>query len=945
MRGRIVAALFVVSSLRLAGDANPPEKLAIGPGTTLDRTIQKGETQSWRIEASQGQKTRLIIRGPEATLNAVLLDESGKELAKSSSIGGTGGVAIIPLSADSTATFRLNVTLAGTDKRPKKFQLRTEDPSSETDSLMATAKLLADGQSLLVKKQYREAMPLLEQVIQKAKELQYPRLEGAALYRLGMAHYYLDERQPAIDLLTQALAIERANQQDFETALTLNNLAAFHKLVGFCHMALNEQNEALRIREALSDPNGVAYTLAGIAGSYVCVGDGQDALDTNIRALQLWRDLKMTANEADTLNTMGVVYISLGDWQNAREVLENSRGLWRKTNNPAGEAEALYNLGLLESSLNRSRPALADYQDAERLMRQAGDNRGLGYALEGLGEIDSRLGNHSQAMAEFQESKSLLEKLGERGEEAYVWQSLAQEYTSTGDRAAAYDAYNKALDLENQVDDRNGKAVSLYRLAHLEAGDAHPEASAHVDEAIALVEETRESVLDPAHRISYLATKRGIYEFKAAMLMNAGKFAEALQTSESAHARSLLDEAWGNAGIDPKLVAQQQSLDDELRQHRNPGLLARQTELRKEIRATYPSRAAFNYPIIADTAAIQSMLSERDVFVEYLLGDDKSYGWAVTRDSAVGFAMPPRTELEKSAQLLYSALTARDRQPSGETLHSRAERLAKSQQLASAYAAELSKRILGPIPLRLRKPRMLIVTDGALALVPFSVLPLSANHEIVQLPSASVVGARRNASHERALTPLLVIADPRTNSPRVAPLDFSEREGRDLVSLVPAKAAELRSGARAVLNGDVERFGLIHIGSHATLDMEHPDQSGILLANGKLDESSIRSLNVTARLVTLSACDTAEGKEIRGEGLMSLQRAFLYAGAGSVLSALWPVDDEATSEFMAFFYAGLLKQHLTLAASLRNAQASMRANPRRRDPYYWAAFTLQGDWR
>jgi hypothetical protein len=97
--------------------------------------------------------------------------------------------------------------------------------------------------------------------------------------------------------------------------------------------------------------------------------------------------------------------------------------------------------------------------------------------------------------------------------------------------------------------------------------------------------------------------------------------------------------------------------------------------------------------------------------------------------------------------------------------------------------------------------------------------------------------------------------------------------------------------------------------------------------------------------VVLSACQTGLGKDVRGEGLIGLTRGFMYAGASSVVSSLWKVDDEVTAELMKHFYTNMLQRGMPPAAALRAAQNSIREQPQWSSPYYWAAFTFQGDYQ
>src|SRR2546423_14272042 len=142
--------------------------------------------------------------------------------------------------------------------------------------------------------------------------------------------------------------------------------------------------------------------------------------------------------------------------------------------------------------------------------------------------------------------------------------------------------------------------------------------------------------------------------------------------------------------------------------------------------------------------------------------------------------------------------------------------------------------------------------------------------------------------------------------------------------------------------------------SHGLVNSVHPELSGILLStiderggleNGFLQLHDIYNLNLSSQLVVLSACNTALGKQIKGEGLIGLTQGFMYAGAKSVVASLWKVDDEATAQLMRYFYEAMLSEGLPPSTALKKAKVKMLSQKRWRAPYYWAAFTLQGEYR
>jgi CHAT domain-containing protein len=187
---------------------------------------------------------------------------------------------------------------------------------------------------------------------------------------------------------------------------------------------------------------------------------------------------------------------------------------------------------------------------------------------------------------------------------------------------------------------------------------------------------------------------------------------------------------------------------------------------------------------------------------------------------------------------------------------------------------------------------------------------------------------------------------------------FSNEEAEAITRLAPGistlKATGFDANRQLVASGELGRYRIVHFATHGLINGEHPDLSGLVLSlldeNGKPQNGFLRmgelfNLQLPADLVVLSACRTALGKEIKGEGLIGLTRGFMYAGAERVVASLWQVDDQATSQLMRRFYRGLLKENLRPAAALRAAQIEMSKSSRWSSPYYWSGFIIQGEWR
>ncbi len=284
--------------------------------------------------------------------------------------------------------------------------------------------------------------------------------------------------------------------------------------------------------------------------------------------------------------------------------------------------------------------------------------------------------------------------------------------------------------------------------------------------------------------------------------------------------------------------------------------------------------------------------------------------------------------------------------------------------------------------------------------------PLIVAHEIVSLPSASTLAVLRREAGERkgATKTLAVLADPvfertderfktgagrpavNTNAPaapvgesrglgliaakaaqesgvattdlRIKRLPATRREADAISALAPPaarlEALDFAANRAAATNPALADYRFVHFATHGLLDSQHPELSGILLSmfdeqgtpqDGFLRAHEVFNLKLNADVVVLSACQTGLGKEVKGEGLVGLTRGFMYAGAPRVVVSLWSVNDAATAELMTRFYRGMLGDKLRPAQALQAAQVSMLNDKRFAAPFYWAAFTLQGEWR
>jgi CHAT domain-containing protein len=534
-----------------------------------------------------------------------------------------------------------------------------------------------------------------------------------------------------------------------------------------------------------------------------------------------------------------------------------------------------------------------------------------------------------------------------------------------------------------------------------------------IESSLTMVESLRGRYTNQDFQTKFFATTQEYFSFYIELLMrlhkqepSSGYNAMALEASERARARSLLDllvEAHADIrqGVDPQLLEQERSLQkalnakSEVRARMMKGrytteeasdaakeidrLTAEYQDVQARLRKASPRYAALTQPQPLDLKGIQANLDKEMLLLQYALGDKQSYLWLVSPTTVQSFELPSRKEIEAAASNYYELLNS-VKDPQNKDL--------------SDTASDLAEMLLKPVATQLGEKRLVIVADGALQYVPFAALPesigsgqgsaqpLIVNHEIVSLPSISVLDTLRSEIKGRNPSPLdiAVLADPvfdpadkrvkktlglqQPNQSTTAdirftaPLPSTKDEAEGIVALgrpnKSLKALDFEANRALVIGGKLNQYRYVHFATHGLVDSFHPELSAIVLSlvkengapqDGYLRAHEIYNINLPADLVVLSACETALGKEVKGEGLISLTRALMYAGAPRVIVSLWAVRDESTAELMVDLYRGMIKQGKRPAEALRAAQIEMLKRDRWSAPHYWAPFVLQGEWR
>lgn len=710
---------------------------------------------------------------------------------------------------------------------------------------------------------------------------------------------------------------------------------------------------------ALGEPYEESVALYGQALALRFLGDHERSLHVLQRMTALTR---RGADDSDAAllaeSGLAWTFLYLDDYDRAAS---HFRALLRRAGgDPRAAAVDLF--GLAWTSLMRGRPGAAEpaFRRSLRLRRAVHDRRGEALTLIGLAAALDRLDRPREAAASATEALAILRTYKDQYGQAEALIVKGWALFHQREHAEAAELFAAAAAIRRALEDAAGEAAALHgQAAALRQIGASVDALDLAERGVALVESVRARRTDADLRLEYFASVQELYELCIDLLMErhaaTGDTADARRAfhlSERARARSLLD---------------------RMHVRRGPA-----SALPDHDTASRPDSIDGNGRVLS-VDEVQRALDPDTTMLAYAT-TSRTVLWVIGRDEFNSYQLPAAAAIERRVRRLLAAISLPSPAPSG------SDRPPIAPRDARDAAAALARFVLPEDAIGRVRKRIVLVPSGPLQLVPFGILPASPRgsgpmlldgHEITTLPSASVIGSLRRADWwDRPQKTLAVFADPvlRTDDARLglrsdarspstpAPLPRllgTRWEARAISRFLPADrellALDFRAARSTLQRVDLSKYRILHFGTHAIVDMQRPQRSGLVLSTiderGREVDGFIRAAEILewpldADLVVLSGCRTGVGRDVRGEGLMALSRGFLAAGASRLVMSLWSVDDTATAELMASLYEAMLgPDHLSPAAALRAAQLHMRAVPRWQSPYFWSGFILQGEWR
>ena len=752
--------------------------------------------------------------------------------------------------------------------------------------------------------------------------------------------------------------------------------------------AIGKFQDALELWKQLGDRYEQAVAQYGLGFTHYTLSSYFDAAISYQTALQLMKGLGDDFGQAINHSALGAVQYSIGELTLSAFNYRRAIDIYTKLGNKRGLGIALSGLGNAELLSGNYTAALKNLKESYRLRESANDQSGkilTGFSLVNLYLLMEDTGS---ARSELRRIEEMLgpDRVPNNYEFLYFSGRLSN---AEGNPETARRVLSTAKDIYATVGNRLRVAQSLFELsrAHESLGELE-EADRAITEAIEIVEEIRQGTRNFRARIGFTELIQPFFGQQLRVIAQRWKqtpsdtfIHRGFEAAERSRSRGLSDQLerrvlLKSIGIAPELLTREATLrdritnalegrfdDEEKRLSTLQNLTSEYITLEAEINKLLevPQRAPFS---IANVRQTQQALNADEALISISATSDETLVWFITNDSLRFFSVAKTVDLTTLASDAFECLSNRPKNRTSD---------------CSEFTIPISRVLLGPIENEIGGKKIVVIKDGVFERLPFQALQLPTSgkyfvetNQIVTMPSASLLTSPAtqlpgaSGSFRRAA----VFADPvyrtdderlstkykriQTNRESALPRLFSSRfEANRIEGLKPNDVdlfLDFDASIETLESLDFRDYSVLHFATHAVIDDRTPELSAIILSavdrnGGELKSgirlSDIQRFNFDAELVFLSACQTGVGKQLKGEGFISLGQSFYASGARSVIFTGWKVDDRVTAELVSRFYRSYLINGQTIATSLQEAQVSLLKDRRTSHPYYWAAFILQ----
>ena len=763
--------------------------------------------------------------------------------------------------------------------------------------------------------------------------------EGAAYGNLGIAYHSLGDFRKAIQYHQRHLKIStEVGDRAREGGAYCNLGNAYHSLGDF-QEALKYHERHLKISIEAGDKveEGVAY--GNLGNAFKSLGDLQKAVEYHERHLKITKEVGDRAEEGRVYCNLGNAYHSLGDVQKAKEYHERHLKISKEVGNRAGEGRAYCHLGCIYHSLGDFQKAIEYHKRHLQISKEVGHKLGEGVAYGNLGNAYNSLGDFPKAIEYHERDLKISKEVGDKAGEGRAYGNLGNAFYFLRDFQKAIEYHERLLKISKEVRDRVGEGIAYISLgnAHKCLGNFHKAIQYHTN-SVSMFDHIRGKLLaNDEWKISLRSTYDLSYSSLWRLQFMQGKVVEALLTADHGRAQALNDLLEFKYGLKELLP--------------DIGTLSVTTS---DILSYLPSITAF---IGINKGGIVLWVNEKGKEI-------KTRRTQIDISVKTYFQSLLETALEKIG--VRADVNCEDRSlrnPSDKKLAEK--RSSKPRSHSSSFETKslqtFYKVVMDPIRDLLQSDEVLVVPQGPLCLAPYAAFIdlkskyLCETFRIRLLPSLSSLRLIQNCPADwHSKTGALLVGDPWVQEVvyegmTLEQLEWAEKEVQMIGEILQAEPLIGKQATKDEVLKRISSVALVHIAAHGSMETgeialaPNSTRSSQIPAREDylLTMKDVLNVQIRARLVVLSCCHSAQG-EVKAEGVVGIARAFLGAGARSVLVSLWAIDDEATMEFMKVFYQHLVHGR-SASEALNKAMKSMRESDRFSAVKYWAPFVLIGD--
>ncbi len=780
---------------------------------------------------------------------------------------------------------------------------------------------------------FKQATEYHNEHLSIAKELGQRDGEGRAYGNLGNTYQSLGDFKQAIVHHNENLGIAKELGDRAAEGTAYGNLGCAFQSLGDLKQAIEYHNQHLSIAKALGQKHGEGRAYANLGNVYNSLGYYKQAIEYQNQRLSITKELGQRGGEGSAYSNLGNAYYNLGDFKQATEYHNQHLSIAIELGDNAGKGAAYCNLGNVYQTLGDFKHAKEYHDQHLSVAKKLGQRDGEGRAYGNLGVVCQSLGDHKQAIEYQNQFLSIAKELGDRAGEGRAYGSLGNTYRLLGDFKHALQYHNQQLSIAKQLGDRAGEGSACYSLGDdLEFSGSLQEALGYYQSSVKLYNEMRFLLLsEDVWKITFRNACQDVYTALWRTLVRLQRTDQALLVAERGRAQALVDLM--------KLQYHSQFSTPE---------------------AFVPKKAISDITTDMRTQTVFLALEGATINLWLLKGEDVHFEKKTIEDAT----LLVKKAFEEIGVCVHVKCENRslDEQDGDLPLDNESSQGADGCKNSSLRL--LFDSIISPVANKLEGDELIIVPDGPLCLVPYAACVdkasryLSESTRIRILPSLTSLKMITDCPEDyHNKTGALLVGNPcveeikRKRGKRFRPscLPRAEEEVMILGEILHTKPLTGREATKDEVLRRMSSVALVHIAAHG--DMEageialapNPNRTS-KIPNDKdflLTMSVVQAVHLREKLVVLSCCHSAQGK-VKAEGVVGIGRAFLGAGARSVLVSLWAINDEATMEFMKIFY-NHLGGGCSASVALHRAMKCLRESEKFGDVKYWAPFVLIGD--